>query len=75
MKDFPIINNSTQQQFETQTREPSYLQYRFYKGNLALMHTVVPERYQGKGIASSLANFALEFAIEKHMQIMIYCPL
>lgn len=42
--------------------ELATLQYRFYKNDIALMHTHVPERLEGRGLATALANFGLEWA-------------
>ncbi len=38
-----------------------YVDYRFYKDDIALMHTFVPEGARGKDILSALAKFALEY--------------
>ena len=71
----PIINNEKLSRFETEINgEFALLDYRFYKGNLALVHTFVPESARGKGIAPALAKFALEYAKEQHLKIMVYCP-
>jgi predicted GNAT family acetyltransferase len=70
-----IINNEKRRRFETQIDgEFAYVDYRFYKDNLAFMHTFVPEAARGKGIAAALAKFALEFAKERKQKIMVYCP-
>ena len=71
----PITNNEKLSRFETEINgEFAFLDYRFYKGNFALVHTFVPEPARGKGIAPALAKFALEYAKEQNLKIMIYCP-
>ena len=61
--------------FETKTGdEYAFIEYRWYKGDLALMHTFVRPEFEGKGIASALAKFALEYAKEKGLKIVVYCP-
>ena len=56
-----IHDNVKQQQFEISIDgELATLQYRFYKNDVALMHTHVPEKLKGKGLATALANFGLE---------------
>ena len=52
----------------------AFLEYRFYKKDIALMHTEVPESMGGKGVASALAAFAFKFAKEHKKQVMVYCP-
>jgi predicted GNAT family acetyltransferase len=70
-----IINNTKQQQFEvTENNKLAILVYRFYKNDIALMHTEVPAALSGKGIASALAKHALEWAKEHNKKVMVYCP-
>ena len=54
--------------------ELAVLQYRFYKNDIALMHTEVPEKLSGKGLASALAKYALEWAKNNNKKVMVYCP-
>ncbi|MDB5199323.1 MAG: N-acetyltransferase [Chitinophagaceae bacterium] len=71
----PITNNIKQSRFETQIDgEFAYVDYRFYKDDIALMHTFVPEIGRGKGISSTLAKFALEYVKEQNLKLMVYCP-
>ena len=70
-----IINNEQNQQFQLMVDgEMAYLEYRLYKGDMALMHTEVPEKLGGKGIASALAEYALKYAREHKLPVMVYCP-
>ena len=72
----PIINNTKLLRFETGVDgDFAYTDYRFYKGDMALMHTFVPESARGKGISSALAKFALEYVKEKKLKVMVYCPV
>jgi len=74
-KEYTIINDKDQQRFEVHEGEDiAYLEYRFYKKDIALMHTFVPESLEGRGIASALAHYALEWAKENKMPVMVYCP-
>lgn len=70
-----IINNEYNLQFEFhQDGEIARLEYRFYKKDIAMMHTVVPESMQGQGVASALAEEAFAFAKAKNKRVMVYCP-
>ena len=75
MKNINITNNTQQQQFEVRIEDNlAVLVYRFYKNDIAFMHTEVPESMSGKGIASSLAEYAFKFAQELGKPVMVYCP-
>jgi predicted GNAT family acetyltransferase len=76
MSDKPeIINNEEQQQFEyLEGNELATLTYKFYKKDIAFMHTNVPESLAGKGIAGALAASAFEYAKKINKQVMVYCP-
>ncbi len=52
----------------------AFLEYRFYKNDIAFMHTEVPESMGGKGVASALAAYAFKFAKEQKKPVMVYCP-
>ena len=54
--------------------ELAILQYRFYKNDIALMHTHVPGKLGGRGLATALANFGLEWAKSQNKKAMVYCP-
>lgn len=70
-----VTNNNEQQRFEVHLDDAvAFLEYRFYKNDIALMHTVVPEQLSGRGLASALAHHALEWAKEHHKKVMVYCP-
>lgn len=70
-----ISNNEQQQQFEyREGDEIAQLVYRFYKQNIALMHTEVPASMEGRGVASALAAYAFEYAKTHNKKVMVYCP-
>jgi len=74
-KDYTVTNNEGEQRLEIrEENELAYLEYRFYKDDIALMHTFVPDSLEGHGVASSLAHFALEWARENGKRVMVYCP-
>ena len=72
---FNVVNNKEDLRFEVNLEgEFAYIQYRYYKKDIAFMHSVVPDAFRGKGIASAMAVTALNFAREQHRKIMLYCP-
>jgi len=72
---FTVSNNTEQLQFEVHDEgETAVLQYRFHDGVIWLMHTEVPVKLEGKGIASLLAHHALEWARENHIKAKVLCP-
>ena len=70
-----VNNNEKTQRFEIhEAGELAYLEYRYFKNDIALMHTFVPEVLEGKGIASTLAHSALQWAKENQKPVIVYCP-
>ena len=54
--------------------EIAYLEYRFSDELLVLMHTEVPDKLSGKGIATALAAYAFGYARERGLRVKVYCP-
>jgi predicted GNAT family acetyltransferase len=50
------------------------LQYTVAGHVLALLHSEIPEPLRGSGIASTLAQTALDWAREHHMKVDVICP-
>lgn len=71
-----ITNNEKEQRFEFLFNDGEYafIEYRCYQKDMALMHTVVPEEKQGLGIAGQLTKYVLDYAREKDLKLIIYCP-
>ena len=55
--------------------EVAYLEYTVSPGVLELIHTEVPEKLRGMGLASSLAENALQYARENRLKVDVICPL
>lgn len=72
---FNISNNKDLLHFEATMPdgEKAFIEYRWHKERLMLMHTVVPENMEGKGVASALAHYALEYAKTNSIQVTVYC--
>lgn len=71
-----VTHNTAEQQFEVllPNGEKASIVYRFYKQDIAFMHTEVPAEFEGQGIAASMAKAALAWARAEGKKIMLYCP-
>lgn len=70
-----IINNEKQMHFEVHEGDDiAFLEYRFNGNTIFFMHTEIPESMGGKGIASSLARYAFNYAKENGNPVKVYCP-
>lgn len=75
MNSIAITNNEENQRFETRVGdELAFVEYRWHMGNIAFMHTYVPDVGRGQGLASALAKYVLEFAKHQKLKILVYCP-
>ena len=52
----------------------AYLEYTMTGKVLGLIHTEVPEKLRGLGLASALAETALQYARENKMKVDVICP-
>jgi len=74
MSAYTVVNNEQEQQLQIHLDgQTALLEYRFYKGAIALMHTEVPDILEGKGMASSLATAAFDYAREQNKKVRVYC--
>jgi predicted GNAT family acetyltransferase len=51
-----------------------FLVYRSRKGLLALIHTEVEDRFEGRGLGGRLARFALDQASAEKLAVLPFCP-
>lgn len=71
----PVKNNEAESQFEwTAGGQIAVLTYRLEPGSIVFLHTGVPERLQGHGIAGKLAAAGLQFARQKGWTVIPLCP-
>ena len=74
-KELKIINNEEKLRFETIVgNDLAYIDYRWNKGAIVIMHTFVPVPYREKGVAAAMAKFALDYIKEKNLKLVVYCP-
>jgi len=57
-----------------QSGQVAYLEYRLAGNILELIHTEVPEKLRHWGLASALAENALQWAREHNLKVDIICP-
>lgn len=74
-QEYDITHNEALMHFEIHEGDNiAFLEYRFYKKDIAFMHTEVPKSMEGKGIASALAAYAFQYAQQIDKLVMVYCP-
>jgi predicted GNAT family acetyltransferase len=70
-----VINNEKDRQFEI--RIDGYVArvpYGFKDDTIALFHTEVPKEIEGHGLGTKLAVYALNYAKDNGLKILLYCP-
>ncbi len=73
--EYKPVHNEKLLRFEIhEGKSVAFLEYKYYKKDIAFTHTEVPENMEGRGVASALAAYAFEFAKSENKLVMIYCP-
>ena len=49
-------------------------QYELTSDSIVFLHTVVAEKYEGQGVASAIARYALDDARARGLQVRPLCP-
>lgn len=72
----PIQDNTAKHRFEISLSDGdhAFISYQKDASGLALMHTIVPEQWEGKGIAGALVKQVLDKARAESVSILPYCP-
>jgi len=70
-----ITNNKRMFRFEAllPDGEIASLEYRWLKGSMVLMHTMIPAAARGSGIGAQLVAHVLEHARAHNLKIIVYC--
>lgn len=69
-----IIDNVAEHRFETRLgQEVAFAEYRTRSGRMELPHTVVPDAFAGKGVASALARHAFDVARAQGLAVIPTC--
>jgi uncharacterized protein len=71
-----VVNNKRAYRFETTLPdgEMAYMEYRWLKGSMALMHTFVPTSGRGTGTGAALVQHVLDHARSHGLKVIAYCP-
>jgi len=74
-QDLHIVNNKKDFRFEIAfpNGEYAFVQYRWLKGSMVLMRTLVPADMRGKGIGAKLVKYVLDYARSTNLKIVVYC--
>lgn len=70
-----ITNNKRMFRFEALLPDGvvATLEYRWLKGSMVLMHTLIPVSARGNGTGAQLVSFVLEHARTHNLKIIVYC--
>ena len=76
MPDTPAVTmNDQTHRFEAHLGdEVAFAEYHLTRDSLVLPHTVVPDAFAGRGVASALAITALTYAREHGLKVKPICP-
>jgi predicted GNAT family acetyltransferase len=75
LPEYQILLNSDELRIETTVEDRlSKIDYQLDGGRIYYYHTEVPPELGGRGIASSMAKFALDYAREQGLGVVPLCP-
>ena len=70
-----VTHNPDQNRFEIiEEGETSELVYRLEPDQIVFVHTGVPEKLEGRGLARELATAGLQYAREQGLKVVPLCP-
>lgn len=71
---FEITNDKKAHRLEVKLDgETAFAEYRITRGGIVFPHTVVPEAFRGRGVASALVVEGLKFARELKLKVIPLC--
>lgn len=75
MPELEIRHNTQAHRFEAGTApDLARLNYRMKGSSVEMIHTEVPEKFQGQGLAGRLAATALDWARASGLKVIPKCP-
>jgi predicted GNAT family acetyltransferase len=71
-----VTDNVDEQRYEAHVGDglAGFVSYRAEPGRIAFNHTEVDDRFEGQGVGSRLASFALDDARERGLAVLPFCP-
>jgi predicted GNAT family acetyltransferase len=73
--DYNITNNTNKNRFElTIDGKIAVVEYSLFENGIRFLHTEVPDELEGKGIASAMAKYVLEYAKATNLKVSLLCP-
>lgn len=70
-----VTDNQAAHRFEVHLGgDVAFAEYQLVAGGIILPHTVVPEAFEGKGVGSRLARYAMAYARDRALKIIPLCP-
>lgn len=71
-----VADNAAENRYEVSIdgELAGFLQYRAKPGLIALIHTEVDDRFEGRGLGGRLAAFALDDARARDLAVLPFCP-
>jgi len=74
LETYQVIHNQHHNRFEVELgKDKAILIYNIKAGLFILLHTEVPEAFEGRGIAASMAKAAFDYARENGYKVRSYC--
>ena len=75
LNNLAVTHNEAAQRFELLVDGArALLTYRRLPDRIVLLHTEVPQPFEGHGLAAKLSRSALDFARANHLQVVPLCP-
>lgn len=75
MSSLPITNDTNERRFGVELDgSRAELVYRIHGNRLVLIHTEVPDAFEGRGVGGALVKAAIDYADEHDMIVEPRCP-
>lgn len=72
---FEVVHNADEKRFEVRLGDDiAMIEYLLHGKNITMHHTEVPPAFEGKGVASKMAKFALDYARDHEYKVIPTCP-
>lgn len=71
-----FVNTESEHRYELYVGgiQAGYAEYVLLPGRVEFVHTQVEEQFEGQGLASRLAVFALDDVRARHLRVVAKCP-